>query len=189
MEQKRLELDEKSILNPKIYNMFDEDTLFKKAKEFKKTTEFKKKYYAYKKEQFSSNNIIKINDQKLNGGEYKITVNDGVVSIVNYSNEVVTKTLIYPSKIFVELENETEVVEFTYKKRGEWYTIKVPRSYLSNSAKLAELSAYGISMDVYSKNLLSKYLTDMLDLNSYNIEVKNSLSRLRLVSKYFCALR
>ena len=135
----------------------------------------------YQKNKFISNNIITMNKIKLNGGEYKISNVDGVECITNFAGQVVTRTLIYPSNIYTNLITGKEDIELTYKKRGEWFSKKIPRNFLSNGSKIEELSTYGISMDMNSKGLLSKFLMDMLDLNIFKIPLKLSIDRLRVV--------
>lgn len=188
MSNKRLELTAKQLLDIRNYEKFPEEDLFELAKKLKVSTEFKKKYLEYQKNKFISNNIITINKVKLNGGEYKISNVDGVECITNFSGQVVTRTLIYPSLICIDLVTEQEEIELTYKKRGEWCSKKFPRAFFSSGSKIEKLASFGISIDMNSKTLLSKYLNDLLDLNIYKIPVKQSLDRLRLVRRYFCSL-
>lgn len=176
-----IELTTKQLLDPKCYDNYSEDFLFEQAKKLKIKTEFKSKYMEYQKNKFISNNIITMNKIKLNGGEYKISNVDGVECITNFAGQVVTRTLIYPSNIYTNLITGKEDIELTYKKRGEWFSKKVPRNFLSNGSKIEELSTYGISMDMNSKGLLSKFLMDMLDLNIFKIPLKLSIDKLRVV--------
>lgn len=181
LEQKEeVKLTKNQLLDTNCYKDYSEDFLFEQAKKLKMKTEFKKIYYDYQKNNFASNNILTINNIKLNGGEYKISNVDGVECIVNFAGRVVTRTLIYPSCIYVNLVTGKEDVELAYKKRGEWYSKKIPRNFLSNGSKIEELSTCGISMDMNSKGLLSKFLMDMLDLNIFKIPIKQSIERLRL---------
>ena len=177
---KSLELNKEQILDTNLYDKYSEEDLFKRAKELRVLGDFKKTFFEYQKNKFISNNIITINGVKLNGGEYKISNVDGVECITNFSGKVVTSTLIYPSGICVNLSTEQEEVELTYKKRGEWCSKKFPRNFFSSGSKLESLAGFGISVDIDTKKLLSKYLNDMLDLNIYKIKVKQSLDRLRL---------
>lgn len=188
MSNKRLELTAKQLLDIRNYEKFPEEDLFEQAKKLQIKTEFKSKYMEYQKNKFISNNIITMNKIKLNGGEYKISNVDGVECITNFSGQVVTRTLIYPSLICIDLVTEQEEIELTYKKRGEWCSKKFPRAFFSSGSKIERLASFGISIDMNSKTLLSKYLNDLLDLNIYKIPVKQSLDRLRLVRRYFCSL-
>lgn len=181
MTSNGLELTKKELLDINTYEKYSEDFLIEEAKKLKLLTEFKKKYIKYQKNKFISNNILEINKVKLNGGEYKISNVDGVECITNFSGQVVTRTLIYPSLICIDLVTEQEEIELTYKKRGEWCSKKFPRAFFSSGSKIEKLASFGISIDMNSKTLLSKYLNDLLDLNIYKIPVKQSLDRLRLV--------
>lgn len=178
MSSERLELTRKDLLDIKTYSKYPEEVLFERAKKLKVLNDFKKVYLKYQKEKFISNNILIMNKVKLNGGEYKISNIDGVECITNFSGQVVTRTLVYPSLICVDLVSEQEEIELTFKKRSEWCSKKFPRSIFSSGSKIEKLASFGISVDINSKALLSKYLNDMLDLNIYKIPVKHSLNRL-----------
>lgn len=142
-----------------------EEELFAEAKKQKKLQLVKNAYKEYKKERaIQKNKMIFEENVELNVPGYSINENG---QIVDFNNNLVTATLIYPLNIYVNLQTGEEIVECKYKIGNIWKVDTWSKDVLLTTSKIIELSKKGIDVSSESSKLLIAYFRQVFNNNSF----------------------
>lgn len=83
------------------------------------------------------------------------------------------------------IQTNEERVTLAYKRDYQWKKITVDKDLISSANKIVALSKYGISVTSENSKYLVKYLNDVENMNSDNIELNSSTSKLGWHGKDF----
>ena len=87
----------------------------------------------------------------------------------------VTRVPLLPTKIFKNVENNSEKIEISWRDRG-WHNIVAGREIIANNRKIIDLAAYGVPVDSEISSAVVSYLAQMLVLNADALPVVNSVN-------------
>ena len=180
------QLSKEELLNLEEFDLSLEKKYFDLAKEYKILTEFKKKYEKYKRQVLMNGHTIYFGEnapiKELSSGEYHLGDKD---EILNYYNNKVCYQLVEPVEIYQNILNGSEYVKCAFKHYNKWKYFVVSREVLSHNGKIVTLAQKGLDVTSNNSSLLVKYLSDMLHLNSNQIPIKKSVSKLGWLDNKF----
>ena len=157
-----------------------------RATNLKVTREFNNLLKAFKAEKAQSaannkENVTKFTGQPLvlRCGEW-LTDKSGVFRIKKSGNflskETVSTIPIMPVEILKNIE--TEKIHVTLAYGYNWQQRTIPKSIVCNANKIIELSDYDVDVTSDTAKLLSRYITDLINLNREKIPQIKAISRL-----------
>lgn len=85
---------------------------------------------------------------------------------------------ILPISRMRNLETLKERIEIAFKRRGKWETITVAKEVIASANKIVALADYGIAVTSESAKHLVKYLSDIENLNDFDIPLERSSSKM-----------
>ena len=85
---------------------------------------------------------------------------------------------ILPIRRLSNIETNEEKITLAFKRDWIWKEITVDKDIISSASKIVALSKYGISVTSENAKYLVKYLNDVENMNSDNICLDNSTSKL-----------
>lgn len=85
---------------------------------------------------------------------------------------------ILPIRRLSNIETNEEKITLAFKRDWTWKEITVDKDVISSASKIVALSKYGISVTSENAKHLVKYLNDVENMNSDNIGLDNSTSKL-----------
>lgn len=92
---------------------------------------------------------------------------------------------ILPVERLKNLETGEEQIKLAFKRNGRWEEIIVPKVMITSASKIVSLSGRGVAVTSENAKLLVRYLSDVENRNTDQIEVKYSSSKLGWIRKEF----
>lgn len=92
---------------------------------------------------------------------------------------------ILPVRRLSNIETNEEKITLAFKRDFRWKEITVDKDIISSSTKIVALSKYGVSVTSENAKHLVKYLNDVENMNTEDIELNNSTSKLGWHGKDF----
>ena len=92
---------------------------------------------------------------------------------------------ILPVERLKNLETGEEQIKLAYKRNGRWEEIVVPKTLITSANKIVALSGRGVAVTSENARLLVRFLSDVENLNSNDIAVQYSSSKLGWVKGDF----
>ena len=84
--------------------------------------------------------------------------------------EMLADEPIFPLKLYVNVEKESQKVTLVYKTHNEWKEITVARDVLCNTRKMVNLGEYGVPVNTGNATKLSQYFSHLISRNSDKLE-------------------
>lgn len=162
------------------------------SKELKCSKNFNILYKSYcdKKSGMGSENIatfIGCDDLDLKTGKW-IANGDGVHKTTYRQDGSVDKTVacphpIYPSKRYMNIDDNTEKLEIRFFKDGKWREVIVEKIIAFSRNKIIDLANFGIDVTSETSKDLVEYLFDVCNLN--DVPIKDSIGRMGWIGDKF----
>lgn len=92
---------------------------------------------------------------------------------------------ILPVERLKNLETGEEQIKLAFKRNGRWEEIIVPKVMITSASKIVALSGRGVAVTSENAKLLVRYLSDVENRNTDQIEVQYSSSKLGWIKKEF----
>lgn len=92
---------------------------------------------------------------------------------------------ILPIERLKNLETGEEQIKLAFKRNGRWEEIIVPKVMITSAGKIVALSGRGVAVTSENAKLLVRYLSDVENRNTGQIEVQYSSSKLGWIKKEF----
>lgn len=92
---------------------------------------------------------------------------------------------ILPIRRLSNIETSEEKITLAFKRDSTWREVTVDKDVISSATKIIALSKFGISVTSENAKNLVRFLNDVENLNSENIELNNSTSKLGWHGKDF----
>ena len=173
-----------------------EIALIEKAKQFSCVREFRKLLGAYQTEyvqmlkgagsgeiQFTNSPVkgLKCGDWVADDeGVYKrIIKDDELIKVFACTHPII------PILRLKNVETGLEKVRIAYFKDGYWQELTVEKGTISTVNAITTLANHGIEVNVNNAKELIKYLSDVISLNTIDIECKESIDRMGWVDEGF----
>lgn len=92
---------------------------------------------------------------------------------------------ILPIERLKNLQTQEEQIKLAFKRNGRWEEIIVPKVMITSASKIVALSGRGVAVTSENAKLLVRYLSDVENRNTGQIEVQYSSSKLGWIKKEF----
>lgn len=203
-------MNEKTILSDEVFEEIfsQEDEIYKArlllsaqevAERFKVKGKFNEMVRAYKRVDRATK---RIEHKKALGAMDNYTNFDGPYSNMFCGSWIAEETGIYaqnmatveqlacyhpilPVERLKNLETGEEQIKLAFKRNGRWEEIIVPKVMITSASKIVSLSGRGVAVTSENAKLLVRYLSDVENRNTDQIEVKYSSSKLGWIRKEF----
>ena len=109
----------------------------------------------------------------------------GIFTVTDQGKQYACTHPIAPVGVLRNVADETCKTQLTWKVRGRWTDIAIPREILASANKIVALAQYGVQVTSESSKLLVKYLADIEAQNPGLIMEHTSTSRLGWIGKEF----
>lgn len=133
--------------------------------------QWKKEYEEYSKQNPQTSGGYKTTNFSYKGLKNQLICEDYIADDngIRYFNGKFEEDLadepIFPVKLYVNVEKETQKVLLVYKTHKEWKEIMVSRDVLCNTRKMVNLGEYGVPVNTGNATKLSQYFSHLISKN------------------------
>lgn len=137
---------------------------------------WKKEYAEYIKSQQSPQERVRTTKFSYKGLKDQLICEDYIADDngIRYFNgkfeEILADEPIFPYKLYVNVEKESQKVTLVYKTHNEWKEITVSRDVLCNTRKMVNLGEYGVPVNTGNATKLSQYFSHLISRNADKLE-------------------